>query len=81
MPYQVLPSQKSYPAGNPENTIMAGVVRDAQECAKDTHVLRLTNYFMIGFKTFSLGGNTSLVLQIWTRTHRWGVYRPPGVNP
>lgn len=81
VPYQVLHSQKFYPVGNPESTIMAGVVRDAQECAKDTHVLRLANYFMIGFKTSSLGENTSPVLQIWPRTHRWGVYRPPGVNP
>lgn len=39
------------------------------ECNSGMNVMGLTNFFPIGFKAHSRGGNACLILQMWPTTH------------
>jgi hypothetical protein len=51
---------------------MKGMVRCAYRCYSGTHVVEVTNHYLIGFKVHPRGGSKCLVLKIWLRTGHSG---------
>lgn len=40
------------------------------------NIMETTNQYLIGFNTYSTGGNPFVVLWVWPRTHGWWAHRP-----